>query len=181
MAHLVDGTWAEVKTAAIGTVVTRPGKDGEPEAHATALSDCPRLADVASFGQRFKLEVFSRGAQTAGTVVAVQDGADWIQGLLDTSRRDAVRVLDFAHLVEHLATAARAVYGTDSPGFRAWLAVAAHTLKRQGPEEILVALRDLPIGAAADRTTAAKLCDETIAYPAARLPQAQYPTFQANG
>ena len=181
MVHLVGGAWAEVKTAAIGTVVTRLGKEGEPETHTTALSYCSRLADVADFGRRFQLEVFSRGTQTAGTVVAVQDGADWIQGLLDTYCRDAVRVLDFAHLVEHLATAARAVYGLDSPGLRAWLAVAAHTLKHQGPDEILAALSDLPVEAAADRATAARLRDETIAYLAARLPQTQYHVFRAKG
>jgi len=146
---LVGGDWAEVKTAAIGTVTTRRNKAGEREVHTTDLSYCSRLADVASFGRRFQLEVFYRGTQTAGTVVAVQDGADWIQGLFDTYRRDAVRVLDFAHLVEHLATAARAVYGADSPGFQAWLAVAAHILKHRGPDEILVELRQLPISAAA--------------------------------
>ena len=114
-------------------------------------------------------------------MVAVQDGAEWIQGLLDLDRPDAVRVLDFAHLVEHLAIAARAVYGADTPGLRAWLAVAAHFLKHRGPDEVLAALHDLPIGAAADRTTAARLRDETIAYLEARLPQAQYPLFQAKG
>jgi hypothetical protein len=181
MVHLVDGTWAEVKTAAIGTVTTRRNKAGEREVHTTDLSSCSRLADVASFGRRFQLEVFYRGTQTAGTVVAVQDGADWIQGLFDTYRRDAVRVLDFAHLVEHLATAARAVYGADSPGFQAWLAVAAHILKHRGPDEILVELRQLPISAAADRATAATLRDETIAYLEARLPQTQYHRFQAKG
>jgi len=187
MVHLVDGTWAEVKTAAIGTVTTSMNKEGEREVHTTDLSYCSRLADVASFGRRFKLEVFYRGTQTAGTVVAVQDGADWIQGLLDTYRPDAVRVLDFAHLVEHLATAARAAPTpagrpcADSPGFRAWLAVAAHILKHRGPDEILVELRELPISAAADRTTATKLRDETIAYLEARLPQTQYPLFQAKG
>ena len=181
MVHLVGGEWAEVKTAAIGTVVTTPGKNGASDAHTTDLTYCSRLAEAARFGRRFQLEVFSRGTQTAGTVVAVQDGADWIQGLLDTYCRDAVRVLDFAHLVEHLASAARAVYGADTPELRAWLATAAHFLKHRGPDEILVALRDLPIEAAADRATAARLRDETIAYLEVRLPQAQYPTFQAKG
>jgi hypothetical protein len=181
MVPLVGGAWAEVKTAAIGTVVTRAGEDDQPEAHATDLTYCSRLADVAGFGRRLRLEVFARGTQTAGTVVAVQDGAEWIQGLLDTYRRDAVRVLDFAHLVEHLADAARAVYGIDSPELHAWLAAAAHTLKHDGPEEILTALRELPLADAADRATAARLRDETIAYLEARLPQTQYPTFQAKG
>lgn len=181
MVHLVDGAWAEVKTAAIGTVVTRPGEEGEPEAHATDLSYCSRLADAASFGRRFKLEAFSRGTGAAGTVVAVQDGAEWIQGLLDTYCRDAVRVLDFAHLVEHLAGAARAVYGADTPELRAWVAAAAHTLKRHGPDEVLAALRDLPTGSAADRAAAATLRDQAVAYLDARLPQAQYPAFRAKG
>jgi hypothetical protein len=181
MVHLVDGTWAEVKTAAIGTVTTRRNKDGEVAAHTGDLTYCSRLADVASFGRRFKLEVYYRGTQTAGTVVAVQDGAEWIQGLLDRYLGGSVRVLDFAHLVEHLATAARAVYGADTPELRAWVAVAAHFLKHHGPDAIVAALQDLPIAAAADRPTATRLRDEALAYLDARLPQAQYPTFRANG
>lgn len=181
MVHLVGGEWAEVKTAAIGTVTARRNKGGEPDAHTTDLSYCSRLADVASFGRRFKLEVLVRGTQTAGTVVAVQDGADWIQGLLDAYRPDAVRVLDFAHLVEHLASAARAVYGADTPELRAWLATAAHFLKHRGPDEVVAALRDLPVESAADRATAARLRDEALAYLEARLAQAQYPTFRAKG
>jgi hypothetical protein len=181
MVHLVDGAWAEVKTAAIGTVTTRRNHEGEVAVHTGDLTYCSRLADVAGFGRRFKLEVFYRGTQTAGTVVAVQDGAGWIQGLLDSYRPDAVRVLDFAHLVEHLATVARAVYGADTPELRAWVAVAAHTLKQRGPDEIVVALRDVPTDTAADRATAARLRDEALAYLEARLAQAQYPTFRAKG
>lgn len=181
MVHLIDGAWAEVKTAAIGTVVTRAGAAGEQEVHATDLTYCSRLADVAGFRRRFQLELHCRGTQTAGTVAAVQDGADWIQGLLDIYRPDAVRILDFAHLVEHLAAAAGAVYGTDTPELRAWLAAAAHTLKHDGPQEIAAALGDLPLDTAADRATATKLRDETLAYLNARLPQAQYPAFRAKG
>src|SRR6185312_12383696 len=64
MVHLVGGEWAEVKTAAIGTVVTTPGKNGASDAHTTDLTYCSRLAEAARFGRRFQLEVFSRGTQT---------------------------------------------------------------------------------------------------------------------
>ena len=181
MVHLVGGEWAEVKTAVIGTVETRPGPAGESGAHAADLTCCSRLADAATFGRRFKLEAHRRGTQTAGVVVAVQDGAEWIQGLLDTYCRDAVRVLDFAHLVEHLAGAARATYGADTPELRAWVTAAAHTLKHHGPDEILPALRELPVTVAGDRSAAAALRDDALAYLGARLPQAQYPLFRARG
>ncbi|MCL4544660.1 MAG: hypothetical protein M1118_08715 [Chloroflexi bacterium] len=80
----------------------------------------------------------------------MQDGVEGIQGLLDTYRRDAAHVSDFAHLVEHLASVGRAIYRVAIPELHAWLGEQAHILKHQGPEEVLTALRDVPIGAAAD-------------------------------
>jgi hypothetical protein len=181
MVSLLHREWAEVKTAVVGRVEQRRGKAGLVEAHATDLVYCSRLAEVGDFTQAQRLLVHRTGLHTAGLVAAVSDGAPWIQGVVDTYRRDAVRILDFPHALEHVALAGGAAFGPGTPAGLAWLAEQAHTLKHETPEVVLAALRALPVADAADRARAALLRDETLAYLEARLPQLQYAAFQARG
>ncbi len=73
---------------------------GERVVHTTDLSDFSRLADHATFTRLALVETHRRGVATAGVVVGVADGSDWLQAFLDDHRPDAVRVLDFPHAVE---------------------------------------------------------------------------------
>ena len=62
-----------------------------------------------------------RGAESASVVCAVQDGAEWLPGLVDVLRPDGVRILDFPYAVEHLTTAAQPNLGNGTPTLTAWL------------------------------------------------------------
>src|SRR6266702_7351119 len=98
MVHLVGGEWAEVKTLAIGEVThNRRG-----EVCTQQLSYCSRLGDAASFEHATLPETHRRGLERSSEVCAVQDGAEWLQGLVDYHRADAVRILDFAHAAEYI-------------------------------------------------------------------------------
>ena len=180
MVPLVGGNWGEVKTAVIGTVTTRPSRE-DPEVQTEDLSYFSRLAEVATFTQEVGGELALRGIQTAGTVVAVSDGAPWIQGVVDTYRRDAVRVLNFPHAVEHLHAASQATWGMGSDQARTWTATQAHTLKHDDPEEVLAAVRQLPISDATDPGTAVAIRTSTLTYLSTRRDQIQYPTFRSLG
>jgi hypothetical protein len=59
----------------------------------------------------------------------VQDGAEWLQGLVDVLRADAMRILDFPHAIEHLTAASQSALGIGTPEVKAWLDEQAHTLK----------------------------------------------------
>jgi hypothetical protein len=181
LVHATDGAWVEVKTAAIGTITSRVDRDGDLVAHTTDLSYFSRTAEAADFGDALGVEVARRGTQTAGVVVAVNDGAVWIQGVVDRYRPDAVRVLDFAHATEYLAEAAGAVWGRDSAALHAWMDRQAHALKHDGPAPVLLAVRHLPVTAAPDATAAKEARDDALGYLLARLPQVQYPAFLAKG
>jgi hypothetical protein len=106
---LLGGEWAEVKTLALG-VVQEPvvNRQGEQEIHTAALSYFSRLTDHETFGRLATVETHRRGTETAGVVCAVVDGAEWEQGFIALHRPDAVRILDWGHAVESLATAAQA-------------------------------------------------------------------------
>jgi hypothetical protein len=115
MVPLVGGEWAEVKTLAMGQVEVRPGEAGLPEAHTANLTYFSRLADAERFTRHAYVEAHRRGTETASVVCAVQDGAEWEQGLVDVLRPDAVRILDFPHAIEHLTAAAQPVLGIGTP------------------------------------------------------------------
>ncbi|MDE3076563.1 MAG: hypothetical protein KGJ86_14160 [Chloroflexota bacterium] len=120
MAPLRHGQWAEVKTVAIGTVVSEPSKDGAAVTRTVNISYFSRMTDHETFSRSALAELHRRGTERAGTVVAVMDGSDWLQKFVDLHRANAVRVLDFPHAVEHLAAAARARFGVGSADTTAW-------------------------------------------------------------
>lgn len=181
MVPLVGGEWAEAKTVVVGTVQTTTGPDGTPEVHTVDRSYFSRLADAQTFTRLALVELHQRGTETAGTVVAPMDGAEWEQAFLDTHRPDAVRILDFPHAVEHLAKAAQATFGPGTAQTSEWLGKHAHTLKHGDPEQVLAALRALPTAQAADPVAAAETRDGTLHYLEKRRQQIQYAHFQSLG
>jgi hypothetical protein len=88
--HLVGGEWVEVKTLVLGEV-TRTKRGEICTQH---LSYFSRLCDAASFEEAALVETHRRGLERATAVCAVQDGAEWLQGMVDSHRADAVRILD---------------------------------------------------------------------------------------
>ncbi|MGI8550278.1 MAG: ISKra4-like element ISKra2 family transposase [Dehalococcoidia bacterium] len=181
MVPLMHGAWAEVKTLVVGTVEGRTTASGDSVLHTTDLSSCSRLADAEQFGQVAWGELQRRGTPTAGVVVGVMDGAEWLQGFLDVQRPDAVRILDFPHAVEHLSQAVQGSLGVGSAATTAWLAEQAHVLKHGDPALVPAAVAALPSEGAVDPVAAAQAQDQTLAYLAKRWEQIQYATFQRQG
>jgi hypothetical protein len=181
MIPLVGGAWVEVKTLAVGMVEATREPDGTRGARAVDLSYFSRLADAATFTRHATVELARRGTEQAEVVVGVMDGAAWLQGFLDHHRPDAVRVLDFPHAVEHLATAAQATFGTGTTDATTWLDAQAHDLKHTGPATVLAALRQLPVAQARDPTAASATRAATVGYLETRAAQLDYPRFQAAG
>ncbi len=169
--HLVAGEWVEVKTLALGEV-TRTTRGEVCTQH---LSYFSRLSEATSFEQAALVETQRRGLERATEVCAVQDGAEWLQGLVDYHRADAVRILDFAHAAEYVNEIGQAVQdaGGRLPG--KWLEGVLHRLKHQGPQRVLKHLRWL-----AARYPSPTI-QEKLAYLQKREAHLQYPTYQQAG
>jgi hypothetical protein len=133
MVHLVGGEWAEVKTLALGEV----SRNKRGEVCTQHLSYCSRLFDAASFEHATLLETHRRGLSRATEVCAVQDGAEWLQGLVDYHCADAVRILDFAHAAEYINDIGQAVQAAGGRLPARWLEGVLHWLKHQGPARVL--------------------------------------------
>ena len=180
MVSLVDGTWREVKTLALGTV-SAPAEPATPvQTH--DLSCFSRLTDAATFNRLATIETQRRGTETAQTVVAVVDGAAWCQGFIDHQRHDAVRILDFAHALAHLSAVAQARYGPGTPVASAWLGQQAYAL-RHGQEaaviDRLATLAETGSDTGSDEVRAVTVA--THAYLRSRVEQIRYQTFVSAG
>src|SRR2546423_808933 len=171
MVHLVGGEWVEVKTLIMGEVTGN--KRGE--ICTQELSTFSRLADAERFTHASLVETHRRGLERATAVCAVQDGAEWLQGLVDYHRADAVRILDFAHAAEYINEIGQVVRTAGGRLPPLWLEGVLHRLKHQGPQRVLKHLSWL-----AARYPSSAL-QEKLTYLQKREAHMQYPTYQAAG
>jgi hypothetical protein len=165
----VSGT--RVKTLAIGEVT----RNRRGEVCTQHLSYFSRLSDATRFEEAALLETHRRGLERASEVCAVQDGAEWLQGLTDYHRADAVRILDFAHASEYINDIGQAVQAAGGRLPARWFQSVLHRLKHQGPARVLRHVNWL-----AARYPSPTL-QEKVTYLQKREAHMQYPTYQAAG
>ena len=151
-------------------------KEGEWVAPTRALSYFSRLTDADTFGRLALVETQRRGTESAGAVAAVTDGAEWVQGLIDRHRPDAVRILDFPHAAQRLAPIAQAVWGAPSEAATRWVAEQTKRLKEHGPADLLTAITAL-----LEAHPEAEGLAEHVGYLQKREAQMQYPAYRAQG
>ena len=173
MVPLRGGVWAEVKTLVRGSVLAT--SEQETLARTSAHSYFSRMTDAATFADLACVEIFRRGVQRAREVCAVQDGAEWLQGFVDGHRKDAVRILDFAHAAEYLGQIAEQAQQAGHPLPKCWMPVLCHQLKHHGPSRVLAHLERLE-----QRRPLSSITD-ALRYLRKREAQMQYPQFQAAG
>jgi hypothetical protein len=180
MVPLVGGEWAEVKSVAIGVLDPPQGEaPGGPRAH--HLSYWSHLADHTTFGRLATAETHRRGVATARTVVAVVDGAEWIQGFLDLHCPHAVRVVDWGHASSYLAQAGQARFGAGTPAASEWVGVQLAALRHGDPDTVLAALRAELAAVSPHDPTAAAVVAGSLAYLEKRRDQIQYAVYEAHG
>lgn len=171
MIHLVGGEWTEVKTLALGEVT----RTCAGEVCTQQLSYCSRMTDATSFASATLPHTYRRGLDQASEVCAVQDGAEWLQGLVDYHRADAVRILDFAHAAEYINEIGQAILSAGGRLPTRWLQGVLHRLKHQGPSRVLKHLAWLAA------RYPSSLIQEKLAYLQKRAAHMQYPSYQEAG
>lgn len=173
---LVHGQWGEVKHLAVGHVQSQTDQTAGQQVHTTHLSYFARLADAASFSDQASSEVRRRGIDRAKVVVAVQDGAEWLQGLVQAHRADAVRILDFAHAAQRVAAIGEQLRLRGEVLPDDWLDTLLHRLKHEGATVVLESLHDC-----SRRLGTPEEIEEHVRYLCKRTAQMDYPSFQKQG
>lgn len=173
---LIKGQWAEVRTLAIGEIEEQGQSARTAERHVGHLSYFSRLTDATTFSELAEVEMRRRRVIQTRQVCAVTDGADWLQAFIDLHRSDAVRILDFPHAAEHLASLLEALKQAGHRFPPRMLERCLHVLKHRGPRPLL---------RMADRLPAEEVEQEGVRehlnYLRKREALMQYPRFQQQG
>ncbi|MEO6892521.1 MAG: ISKra4 family transposase [Ktedonobacteraceae bacterium] len=172
---LVNGTWAEVRTVAIGDVERHIPATGPSRVKVTHLSYFSRMTDAQSFEQLAEGELRRRRVRDAQAICAVSDGALWLQSFIDLHRPDAVRILDFPHAAEYVSAIGEVVRAKGGRLPARWLDGVLHRLKHEGPDRILRHLSHL-----CERWQDPE-AEKKLRYLSARQSLMQYPRYQAAG
>lgn len=178
--RLTDGDWREVKSVAVGEFETVWHQGTWTSKVKTRnLSYFSRSYAVRDF-ERYALgELHRRGLEKAKSVVAVNDGAPWIQSFIDYHCPEAVRIIDFAHTTGYLAKAGQAIWGEGTESFKQWMTAACHQLKHRPPQETVANLRLLQPKAKRDEQSTA--VDSALFYIQSRVQMMDYAHFRRCG
>jgi hypothetical protein len=135
----IDGTWHEVKTAAIYEGVT--GTEGLDTATATQYLAAQETAEA--FAQRVYCAAVARAWEQAGETVVIGDGADWIWNQAAHHFPNATEIVDYWHACEHIWDLRRVLYETESKTGDRWAREHCKKLLVQGPGSLRRALERL--------------------------------------
>ncbi len=163
-----SGPWKEFKIAAFYDA------SGEHQ-YALGVSGGPD-----ELGRRARRAAGRLRLGAAEEKVAVVDGAPWIRRQLSTRlpMLDA-QILDYYHVMEHVAGAAWSCFGEGTAEARAWCESASRALHEQGAAGLLAVVRDRL------KATRSRAKRDTLRaleqYVARRGDMLDYPTFLARG
>jgi hypothetical protein len=174
MVPLVRGEWAEVKTLVIGDIP--PAGSATAVLRTQALSYFSRLCDATTFGTLALPELHRRRVSSAAQVVAVTDGAEWLQGFIDLHRSDAIRILDFPHAAQRIGAIADTLWDDQSSTAQDWCSTQLHDLKEHGPTLVLARVRSL-LASHPDHPE----LNEHLTYLEKRVEFMRYPAYVAAG
>ncbi len=178
--RLVGGEFLEIKNMAIGEFDTVVNNKGEERVETRKISYFARSYRVREFERYALVETQRRGVENADVVVTPLDGAEWLQSLVSHHAPDAVRILDFPHSQEYLATAGKAYFGEGTADFTTWFGKATEDLKHNGPDATLNRLRTLHQQAQGQVDTQEAIT-KSLTYLDKRIDMIDYPSFLASG
>jgi hypothetical protein len=177
---LTSGEWREVKTVAIGEFAAQwNAKKHEIEVKSSALSYFSRTYPAREFERYALSEVHRRGVYEAKEVVAVNDGAAWIQSFIDYHCPKAERVIDFAHAQHYVGCIGKAILGEETEAFKVWFKEKSHQLKHEPPQRLLTELA--LFGQQAETDEQNSVIEHSLRYLSQRREMIDYSHFRARG
>lgn len=114
-----DSRWHEEKVLTVTSYIPGNGLDKEDERYRKpeplVRTHVATTRDAQAFGTMARVEAERRGYRQAATVIAMGDGGNWIDPLLEREFRVQTRIIDWYHAMEHVWDCAKAVHGAGTP------------------------------------------------------------------
>ena len=108
-----DSRWREDKVLTVSSYVPGDGKDRKPAA--LVRTQVATSRDAEAFGTIARVEAERRGYRQAQTVIALGDGGNWIDPLLEREFHVQTRIIDWYHASQHLWDCAKTIHGPQTP------------------------------------------------------------------
>lgn len=166
MVH-VDGDWHEVR---VGTVCSTLGRE-------TEKSSIARFADVERFGADLWRKACRSGYRESSMKAFVSDGSHWIKGIAEMHFCEAVQILDWYHLAEHISLCGNEVLGEGTQGSQEWAGQMRELLDGGKVEATMNKVEELP-GRSPSRRQAKR---ELITYLTNNRDRVDYPRYRQLG
>jgi len=147
-------------------------------------------ARVEEFRELVALEAQQRGAQTAGALVFLGDGAAWVWKTAAEHFPKATQVLDWYHAMEHVWSVGRARFGNKEKELWAWVKARENDLWEGRVEDVLTAIRAVseqlgkPLESLSENermTDPRWIAHRNIGYFEENKPRMRYPEYRALG
>lgn len=132
--------WKETKVAVAAACEWQQGADGKWELQPVATDYAAILGSPEPFGQSAYALTQRMGGRGHERTLVVGDGAPWIWNLANEHFPEAVQVLDFYHLAEHVHGAANALFAGDEAKARDWAETILELLREDEIDTALVFL-----------------------------------------
>jgi hypothetical protein len=166
-----DGAGREIKVGTVAPVRrTATGERREPVSYVAGLESAAR------FGRRLALEAHRRGAEGAGMVAVLGDGAEWIWNLAAEHFPTATPIVDWFHASERVWALGRALYGEGTVETTVWVEAQLGQLAHGQAAQLAVAWQALPC-----RGEAAVLRDAQVTYFTNQASRMAYDRYRAAG
>jgi len=109
-----DGS-AKTREAKLGCVFTQTTIDekGRAVRDPDSTTFTGAIESAEKFGWRIYGEAVRRGLRSAGRVVTIGDGAEWVKNLANTHFSGATHIIDLYHAKEHVSNLCKLLFGND--------------------------------------------------------------------
>jgi hypothetical protein len=162
-----DGEWHEVR---VGTVCSTVGET-------TRKSSVARFLDVEQFGGELWRKACQYGYAGAALKAFLGDGSHWLWGIAELHFPEAVHILDWYHLAEHLSKCGNEVFGEGTQESKQWAGRLRGIMREGWVEEALREVEQLP-GRSKNRRQAKH---ELITYLTNNRHRVDYPRYRRLG
>lgn len=156
------GGWREVKLGAIYN-------DGDQPKRYLA-----RIGKAQEFGAALRREGARAGVWKCGEAIFIGDGAPWIREQARINFPQAVQIVDFYHVKEHITGCANKLFGEGRPRTKRWRALCVGTLYKRGGSQLLSLL-------GRSRYRRRKAPKELAKYVQPNVDRMNYPEYRAKG
>lgn len=166
MVH-TDGEWHEIR---VGTVCSATGDR-------TRKSSIARFADVERFGTDLWRKACQCGYRGASVKAFISDGSHWIRSIAELHFSDAIQILDWYHLAEHLSTCSNELFGEGTQESKEWAGRMREIMMKGKVAEALEELERFRVGSKLKREAK----HELITYLTNNRDRVDYPRYRSLG